>query len=164
MAYASVKVFAPDEHKIEYQNGRTDRAGVFSFCPDKSGEWLVVVDDGSGHGFQKKIEVDNVPDVMTAPAGPGAAQKILMVVCVLWGFAVSGFSFAGAGACWIQSVRGAGNEVHDVWMVQLVPLGDGYAGCDLRSGFRWNAALRQVVFVGPVDVKKYAVMVYGVLD
>jgi nickel transport protein len=56
--YASVLVYAPGKTETEYQNGRTDENGVFSFVPDENGEWRFVVDDEMGHRTELAIPVD----------------------------------------------------------------------------------------------------------
>ncbi len=55
--FAAVQVFGPQGDKQEFQTGRTDRRGVFSFVPDAAGGWRVVVDDEEGHRREVRIEV-----------------------------------------------------------------------------------------------------------
>lgn len=66
-AYAAIKIYAPadaatstenfqDSPKVEYQNGRTDASGRFSFVPDSSGTWTVIMTDGQGHRSEAAIE------------------------------------------------------------------------------------------------------------
>ena len=57
MSYAEVKIFSPGDQKIEYQNGRTDKNGCFTFFPDTSGMWKIEVNDGTGHGVITNISV-----------------------------------------------------------------------------------------------------------
>ena len=56
-AYAAVEVFSPNGATQEFQNGRTDALGRFSFVPDRDGEWRYVVDDEIGHRVEMKIPV-----------------------------------------------------------------------------------------------------------
>jgi len=42
-------VYAPGETKSEFQTGYTDTNGVFSFVPDRPGDWRFIVDDDTGH-------------------------------------------------------------------------------------------------------------------
>ncbi len=56
-AYAEVEVYSPDDAKVEYQNGRTDRSGRFAFSPDKNGEWRVRIKDTMGHLAEVPISV-----------------------------------------------------------------------------------------------------------
>lgn len=49
IAYGQVLIYAPDNAEVEFQNGRTDKNGVFSFLPDSPGIWKVEVDGGLGH-------------------------------------------------------------------------------------------------------------------
>lgn len=58
MAFAEVRVFGPGDTDVEFQNGRTDRSGGFSFHPDRSGEWRVEVHDGRGHAVHAAVRVN----------------------------------------------------------------------------------------------------------
>ena len=57
LRYAKVLIFGPEDGNIEYQNGRTDRRGIFAFCPDRKGIWKIQVNDGMGHVINAEIEV-----------------------------------------------------------------------------------------------------------
>jgi nickel transport protein len=57
MQYAEVLVFSPQDNKTEYQNGRTDLNGRFSFYPNIPGIWRIQADDGLGHLEKISIEV-----------------------------------------------------------------------------------------------------------
>ena len=61
VSYAATLVFSPDDPDTEYQNGRTDRAGMFAFVPDKAGVWRIETSDGMGHKVEKSVEVENLP-------------------------------------------------------------------------------------------------------
>jgi nickel transport protein len=67
--YAAVLVYAPGKPDTEYQNGRTDKNGVFSFVPNQGGEWRFVVDDEMGHRTELAIPVD-----LTRNAAEGAVS------------------------------------------------------------------------------------------
>lgn len=55
LSYAQVKVFRPGDNALEYQNGRMDANGFFSFVPDTAGQWRIRVADGMGHRAEKTI-------------------------------------------------------------------------------------------------------------
>jgi nickel transport protein len=55
VAFAKVQVFTPSAQ--EFQSGRTDRRGYFSFVPDTAGTWRLVVDDEEGHRGEIKVAV-----------------------------------------------------------------------------------------------------------
>ena len=57
MRYAEVLVYSPKDERTEFQNGRTDRNGRFSFCPDTTGTWRMEVKDGTGHNVKSRVEV-----------------------------------------------------------------------------------------------------------
>ena len=57
-AHVDVKVFFQEE-KEEFQKGFTDKNGVFSFCPDQTGQWTVIVDDLMGHRKSMDITIHN---------------------------------------------------------------------------------------------------------
>ncbi|MCP4150942.1 MAG: hypothetical protein GY757_24560, partial [bacterium] len=56
IAFAEASTIFQNENK-QYQKGGTDKNGVYSFCPDKTGEWTVTIDDGTGHRGSIKISV-----------------------------------------------------------------------------------------------------------
>lgn len=64
LAYESVVVIAPDS-AVEFQTGRTDRAGRFAFVPDSAGTWTVRVSTRDGHGATARVMVD-AKDAMSA--------------------------------------------------------------------------------------------------
>ncbi|OEU66970.1 MAG: hypothetical protein BA863_16855 [Desulfovibrio sp. S3730MH75] len=49
ISYGEVLIFSPENTEVEYQNGRTDKLGQFSFLPDKKGKWKIEVNGGMGH-------------------------------------------------------------------------------------------------------------------
>jgi len=55
--FAAVKIISPDSARADFQNGRADANGIFSFVPDTPGEWQVSIDDEMGHRLQRKIIV-----------------------------------------------------------------------------------------------------------
>lgn len=57
LSYGEVKIWAPGDAEVEFQNGRTDKNGRFAFIPDQSGTWRVEVTDGMGHAATAKHEV-----------------------------------------------------------------------------------------------------------
>lgn len=78
MAYGSVKVFSPANDSVQHQGGRSDRNGVFSFCPDAPGIWKFSGDDGQGHVARGEIAVTEAD--LAGGAAPravvqGGAQK-----------------------------------------------------------------------------------------
>lgn len=57
MAYAAVRVFAPDVVEV-WQSGRTDGSGRFAFVPDRVGDWRVEARDEENHVAQLAITID----------------------------------------------------------------------------------------------------------
>lgn len=57
IAYGEVLIYSPADSEVEYQNGRTDRNGVFTFLPDRAGIWKVEVDGGLGHKLMFDVTV-----------------------------------------------------------------------------------------------------------
>ena len=57
LPFAEVEVWSPDDAEIEFQNGRTDKNGRFSFFPDVPGIWRVTVSDGMGHATSAQCEI-----------------------------------------------------------------------------------------------------------
>lgn len=100
--FAKVQVFAPGTDSVEFQAGRTDRRGHFSFVPEPPGAWRVVVDDEEGH--RREVAV-TVPDSFRAGAAvpaPGSAGS-------RWERALAGLALiaGGTGALyWYLKARG----------------------------------------------------------
>lgn len=69
--FAAVQVFAPGA--AEFQNGRTDRRGGFSFLPDASGSWRIVIDDEEGHRREATVQV---PESFTANTHAAAPPEV----------------------------------------------------------------------------------------
>ncbi len=92
-----VKVYAPGNDKTEYQSGKTDKNGTFSFFADAAGEWKVKVDDGVGHGITIKAPIDDTMLLARAHENTGHGhampwwQQLLMAAAIVWGF--MGFFF-----------------------------------------------------------------------
>ncbi|WP_031479397.1 hypothetical protein [Maridesulfovibrio frigidus] len=72
ISYGEVLIFSPEDSEIEYQNGRTDKLGQFSFLPNKNGKWKIEINGGMGHKIffdiditdlhgENKIEIQNKP-------------------------------------------------------------------------------------------------------
>jgi nickel transport protein len=91
MSYAEVLIFSPDDKNIEYQNGRTDRNGIFAFVPDKPGNWRIKVDDGMGHGIVKEITVNTRMLINPVTSGSSVKNDYIAAVAVIIG--ITGFLF-----------------------------------------------------------------------
>jgi len=77
VSFAAVQVYAPASSQAEFQTGRTDRHGVFSFVPDEPGSWRVVVDDEEGHRRDVSVTVPSnlaASGVAAPPQGPPVAR------------------------------------------------------------------------------------------
>lgn len=88
MAESDVLIFAPGETDVSDKT-ITDKDGVFSFLPDKPGTWIIQVRGKEGHGLRINLDIDEslklAADQNLSSAIP-LLQKIVMVICVLWGF------------------------------------------------------------------------------
>ncbi len=65
VSYASILVYSPADNETEYQNGRSDAAGMFAFIPDRAGKWKFVIDDEMGH--MKEVEIDVSEEFFSNP-------------------------------------------------------------------------------------------------
>lgn len=74
MAYAAVRVFGPGDAEVEFQNGRTDQKGGFSFRPDRAGDWRIEVQDGRGHAVQATAPAAAPESTDSTPAAPSPAS------------------------------------------------------------------------------------------
>ncbi len=59
-SYESYEVYSPDNSKIPFAKGRTDRNGRIIFLPDKKGVWIVKAFSSDGHGFVKRIDIKDL--------------------------------------------------------------------------------------------------------
>lgn len=85
MVDAEVAIYHPKDYKKPYLTMTTDQQGCFMFLPNISGKWAIVVNDNSGHGVQKTIEVDLSTNSDFSIAKGYVTQKIIMALCVIWG-------------------------------------------------------------------------------
>ncbi len=74
VSFAQVQVFAPAASAGEYQTGRTDRRGCFSFVPETGGAWRVVIDDEEGHRREVDVTVPEPFDSGAPPPPPRASR------------------------------------------------------------------------------------------
>ncbi len=58
MSWVSAKVYGPSDTAMEYQDARTDKAGVLAFVPDRPGPWRVEALDDQGHKAVAETNVD----------------------------------------------------------------------------------------------------------
>lgn len=96
MANAPVLIFAPGESQVQLTT-TTDSRGVVCFAPDRAGVWVLQVRAEGGHGLRANLEVGE--SMLAAPTAKGAGgfstwQKLLMAVCVIWGFAATALFFS----------------------------------------------------------------------
>ncbi len=85
MRNAFVKVFSPGSD-VEFQKGRTDQNGRFSFFPDKPGRWQVVINDGRGHGLVVDVEVDKKLGIIRNCYHQPFWMKFLTGLSLIFGF------------------------------------------------------------------------------
>lgn len=86
ISYALIKVYGPEDRKVEYQNGRTDAQGRFVFVPSAPGDWLVRLDDGTGHGFDEHVRVDaDLRGTASSPVLVKFMQKVIVLLLLSWG-------------------------------------------------------------------------------
>jgi nickel transport protein len=96
MGGARVLIFAPDETRATYES-KTDKNGIVCFFPDREGTWILQIRDQGGHGMRVNLEVDTSMTARTNGSrrvfGSTAVQRLVLVVCVLWGFVGTGLFF-----------------------------------------------------------------------
>ncbi len=90
IAYGEVLIYAPDNADIEFQNGRTDRNGIFSFLPDKPGIWKIEVDGGLGHKLIFTVNVaesekkDLTAQTIKDPLQASMSIKVLLGISLIF--------------------------------------------------------------------------------
>ncbi len=92
MRYSDVLIFSPDNREVEYQNGRTDKEGRFAFCPDRSGEWQLTVNDGMGHAVNTTVQVSPETDNYSGGSPASTKQKAFLADSAVWIRIVFGLS------------------------------------------------------------------------
>jgi nickel transport protein len=85
---ATFDLYSPDDYEEVYLSGETSDKGMFSFKPNKPGKWVVMLRDKTGHGTRINIDVNKDLSINTGESNSSTAlyQKIIMAVCVIWGF------------------------------------------------------------------------------
>ena len=98
-AYAAIEVYGPDDARVEFQNGRTDRRGRFAFVPDKPGLWRAVVADNMGHRVETPVAVVLSETGMARGAADDSRQTAPMALKAILGASL--LLNAGALLSWI---------------------------------------------------------------
>jgi nickel transport protein len=85
--FAKIQIFSPADPSKEFQAANTDKRGYFSFVPEGSGSWKVVIDDELGH--RKEIAIA-VPDSFTnntseSSNGGSRAERALLGIALIFG-------------------------------------------------------------------------------
>jgi nickel transport protein len=95
VANAEVLIFAPGETRAE-MTASTDPRGVICFAPDRAGLWVLQIRAEGGHGLRINLEIDESMLASAPSSGAGSFttwQKLVMALCVLWGFAATALLF-----------------------------------------------------------------------
>ncbi len=82
-SYEKFEVYSPDNPKVPYQVGRTDKYGRIVFIPDKVGDWTVKAFSEDGHGIIKKVHIEDLSKVSKRPNQFGYLLKIFIGVLII---------------------------------------------------------------------------------
>lgn len=88
MSYREAKVFSPKDEKFAFQSGRTDENGRFSFVPDVSGKWRVIVRDEEGHQCTAEVDVTVNEAVSVPQSQPDLVTRALLGVSLIFNIAM----------------------------------------------------------------------------
>lgn len=93
MSYCEAKVFSPQDGETEFQQGNTDKNGVYTFFPDIAGVWRLKVDDGMGHVLSKDIEIKEGMKLIKSDGGKFSRfHGVIIGVSIIFGlFGLSSF-------------------------------------------------------------------------
>lgn len=85
--FAKIQIFSPADPNKEFQAANTDKRGYFSFVPEGSGSWRVVIDDELGH--RKEIAI-SVPDPFRSSTGESSnggsrVERALLGIALILG-------------------------------------------------------------------------------
>lgn len=84
-AYAEAKVFAPGDDR-PFQEGLTDRNGIFLFMPATSGTWRLEIDDGMGHVIEQRVSAHDQSSSMRAtPPRLTRTWALVTGIGLIWG-------------------------------------------------------------------------------
>lgn len=88
-AFARIEIYSPSDEETPYQTGQTDRNGYFSFVPEESGNWVVWIDDGTGHRQETTVSVDPTQDApaMQSTGSPPQWQPLVTGLSLILGIA-----------------------------------------------------------------------------
>jgi nickel transport protein len=92
-SYSSYEIFGPGD-TIPHQKGRTDKNGVVSFLPDRSGKWVIKVvaeSEHGGHAATTEIQVSEnlLMDSFSKPLVATYTKFFIIVGVLLSVFGVS---------------------------------------------------------------------------
>jgi len=88
VAKVEVKVFSPADSQVPFQKGYSDKNGRFMFKPDTEGDWTIIFNDGTGHGFKTKLHIDKSKKNSENPVHNEPVPllyKILMGISIIFG-------------------------------------------------------------------------------
>ena len=88
MSYREAKVFSPKDGKFAYQSGRTDENGRFSFVPDVSGKWRVIVRDEEGHQCTAELDVTVNEGVSVPQSHTDLVTRAILGVSIIFNIAM----------------------------------------------------------------------------
>ncbi|WP_415716992.1 hypothetical protein [Maridesulfovibrio sp.] len=97
ISYGEVLIYAPGNDEVEFQNGRTDQNGVFSFLPDRPGTWKVEVEGGLGHKLSFDLNVAESNGKMNAekakknPLQASKAIKVMLGISLIFNLCLAAF-------------------------------------------------------------------------
>jgi nickel transport protein len=92
--FAKVQVLTPSEPPQEFQAGRTDSRGYFSFVPERGGNWSIVLDDEEGHRNTVTVPVPEPFEARIAhapAAGMSRIERAVLGLALLFG--LTGFLY-----------------------------------------------------------------------
>lgn len=95
---ARVLIFAPGETK-KYQETRSDRRGIVTFSPDRTGTWILQVREKSGHGMRINLPVKEgmIPEKTENTGSLSSLQKTVMALSIIWGLVGTALFFSRKG-------------------------------------------------------------------
>ncbi len=86
MKNAVVKIFSPDNYDAPAISTQSNEQGVVYFLPNKKGEWIMMAKDDGGHTTRVNIPVTENMIAKSTGNSLSYLQKIIIAVCVIWGF------------------------------------------------------------------------------
>jgi len=145
---------SPKKIKLAVQ-GRIGKPGA-DYMHDRKQNEIELVSCVTG---DEKFMLQYESDRGVSSIGSMGASDLTRELLAYFGWPVDGNTRAvdGRGARFVLKQGG----LRSVWLVQLLPVKNGYCGKDIRTGFAWDPSKGELSLSEAVDLSRYSVYIHG---